>query len=61
MNTKQILLEVADKLPPDATLADAIYELELRPAVEQVLAKLDRGVGVPVGPVQRKVAQCVNR
>jgi hypothetical protein len=24
------LLEVAEKLPPDATISDAIYELELR-------------------------------
>lgn len=30
MNTKEILLEVAVKLPPDASLADAIYELEIR-------------------------------
>jgi DNA processing protein len=35
MSTKDILLEVAEKLPPDASLVDAIYELEFRQAVEQ--------------------------
>ncbi len=56
-----MLLEVADKLPPDATLADAIYELEFRPAVEQGPAELDRSERVPVGPVQPEAAQWVKR
>jgi predicted transcriptional regulator len=56
MKTKEILLEVSEKLPPDATLADAIYELEFRQAVEQGLAELDRGEGVPIEQVKAKVA-----
>lgn len=47
MSAKDILLEVAEKLPPDATLVDAISELEFRQAVEQGLAELDRSEGVP--------------
>ena len=42
MSTTEILLEVAEKLPPDATLVDGIYELEFRQAVEGGLAELDR-------------------
>ena len=57
MSTKEILLEVAEKLPPDATLADAIYELEFRQAVEHGLAELDRGEGVPIEEVKAKIAQ----
>ena len=57
MSTKDILLEVAEKLPPDASLADAIYELEFRQAVEQGLAELDRGDGVPTEQVKVKVDQ----
>jgi predicted transcriptional regulator len=57
MNTKEILLEVAEKLPPDASLADAIYELEFRQAVEQGLAELDRGEGIPIEEVRAKIAQ----
>ena len=57
MSTKEILREVAEQLPPDATLADAIYELEFRQAVEQGLAELDRGEGVPLEQVNGKIAQ----
>lgn len=57
MNTKEILREVSEKLPPDATLDDAIQELEFRQAVEEGLAELDRGEGVPVGEAKARMAQ----
>jgi len=57
MNTKEILLEVADKLPPDASLADAIYELEFRQAVEDGLASLDRGERIPIEEIKAKIAE----
>lgn len=56
MSAKEILLEVADKLPPDATLVDAIYELEFRQAVEEGLASLDRGERIPIAEVKAKIA-----
>jgi predicted transcriptional regulator len=57
MSTKEILLEVAQKLPAEATLADAIYELEFRQAVEQGLAELDRGEGLPIEDVKKQIPQ----
>lgn len=57
MSTKDILLEVAEKLPPDATLVDAISELEFRQAVEQGLAELDRGEGIPIEVVRSRIAE----
>ena len=57
MSTKEILLEVAAKLPPDATLVDAISELEFRQAVEQGLAELDRGKGIPIEEVKSRIAE----
>jgi hypothetical protein len=57
MSTKEVLVEVAHKLPPDATLADAIYELEFRQAVEEGLAELDRCQGIPIETVKAKIAQ----
>ena len=57
MSTKEILLQVAEKLSPDATLSDAIYELEFRQAVEDGLAELDRGEGVPIEQVKAKISQ----
>jgi predicted transcriptional regulator len=56
MSAKEILLEVAEKLPSDATLVDAIYELEFRQAVEDGLASLDRGGRIPIGEVKAKIA-----
>ncbi len=57
MSTKEILLQVAEKLSPDATLSDAIYELEFRQAVEDGLAELDRGEGIPIEQVKAKISQ----
>jgi predicted transcriptional regulator len=56
MSAKEILLEVAEKLPADATLTDAIYELEFRQAVEEGLAELDRGEGIPIEHVKAQIA-----
>ena len=57
MSTKEILLEVAEKLPPDATLVDAIYVLEFRQAVDEGLASLDRGERVPLKKAKSKIAE----
>jgi predicted transcriptional regulator len=53
---KLTLLEIAEKLPPDATLNDAICELEFRQAVQQGLDELDRGEGIPIEQVKSKIA-----
>src|SRR5439155_25862869 len=61
MSTKEILLEVAEKLPPDATLVDAIYELEFRQAVEDGLASLDRGERIPLEEVRKRIPQWTSK
>ena len=57
MSAKEILLEVAEKLPPNATIDDAIHELEFRQAVQQGLDELDRGEGLPIEQVRSKIAE----
>lgn len=57
MGTKEILQDVAEKLPPDTTLMDAIGELEFRHAVVQGLAELDRGESIPIGEVNARIAE----
>ena len=57
MSAKEILWEVAEKLPPNATIDDAIHELEFRQAVQQGLDELDRGEGVPIETIKAKIAQ----
>jgi len=61
MSTKDVLLDVAEKLPQDASLADAIHEIKFRQAVEQGLAELDRGEGIPVEQVKAKIQQWAGR
>ncbi|HYJ04149.1 MAG TPA: hypothetical protein VEX43_03385 [Chthoniobacterales bacterium] len=54
---KRSPLEVAEKLPPDATLVDAIHELEFRQAVDDGLASLDRGEGIPLEEARKRLLQ----
>jgi len=61
MSTKEILLEVAEKLPPDATLVDAIYELEFRQAVEDGLASLDRRERVPLEEARKRIPEWISK
>jgi hypothetical protein len=61
VSTKEVLLEVAEKLPPDATLVDAIYELEFRQAVEDGLASLDRGERIPLDDVRKRIPQWTSK
>ena len=61
MSAKEVLLEVAEKLPPDATLVDAIYELEFRQAVEEGLAGLDRGERIPLEEARKRIPQWISK
>lgn len=61
MSTKEILLEVSERLAPDATLDDVIHELEFRQAVEQGLQELDRGEGIPIEQVKAKIPVWLGR
>jgi len=57
MRAKDILLEVAEALPPNATLADAISELEFRQAVEDGLASLDKGNRIPLEEARGRISE----
>ena len=54
-------MEVAAKLPPDATLVDAIYELEFRQAVEDGLTSLDRGERIPLEESRKRIPQWTSK
>ncbi|HOA63041.1 MAG: hypothetical protein KA191_00630 [Verrucomicrobia bacterium] len=61
MSTKQILMDVAEKLSPDASLADAIYELEFRQAVEEGIASLDAGKRIPLEEARQRIPQWISK
>ena len=61
MSAKEMLLEVAGSLHPEATLQEAIRELEFRNAVHEGLESLDRGERVPLDQAQKLLPQWVSR
>ena len=52
---KQKILEAIEKLPPDATVEDAIERLVLLAKIERGLAELDVGQGVEHSEAQRRL------
>ena len=61
MNPKQILLEVAESLPPEATLYDAIRELEFRHRVLHGLTLLDSGQRIPLEETQSLISEWITK
>jgi len=61
MSTNEVLLEVAGNLPPEATLVDAIYELEFRQAVADGLASLDRGDRIPLEEACKRIPKWISK
>ena len=59
MSTREILLEVAERLPANATLVDAIYELEFRQAVEDGLTSMNRGERIPLEEARERIPQWI--
>lgn len=47
MTTKEAILEMIRKLPDNVTVADVMAELYFRQKVDQGLAELDAGKGIP--------------
>lgn len=52
---KQKVLEAMEKLPPDATVEDAIERLVLLAKIERGLAELDAGQGVDHSEAKRRL------
>jgi len=52
--SKERILEVLRSLPPDATVDDAIERLVFMARVEEGLAQLDAGQGIPHEEVKRR-------
>lgn len=53
--TRDRMIEVIRKLPADATVDDAIEQLVFLAKIEEGLAQLDRGEGVPHDEVKRRL------
>lgn len=51
--TREIVLDVLDRLPQDTPLEQVARELEFIAAVREGFAQLDRGEGIPLEEVER--------
>lgn len=49
------MIEALRELPPDASIDDAIERLVFLAKIEEGLAQLDRGEGVPHNEVKRRL------
>jgi predicted transcriptional regulator len=54
-NTRDQMIEALRKLPPDATVDDAIERLLFLAKVDTGLGELDRGEGIPHDEVKRRL------
>jgi hypothetical protein len=54
-NLKQIIHDIADKLPEQATFDDAMYALYVRQKIENGLKQLDEGLGIPHEEAKRRL------
>lgn len=61
VSTKQIVADLLQRLPDDATLHDVAREIEFVAGVRQGLAELDRGERIPLEQVERELPSWVVR
>jgi len=53
--TRDQMIEAIRELPPDASVDDAIERLVFLAKIEEGLAQLDRGEGIPHDEVKRRL------
>ena len=55
INPREAAIEVIRKLPADVTVPDIMASLYVRLAIEEGLAQLDRGEGIPHDEAMKRV------
>jgi predicted transcriptional regulator len=55
MSNKQIVEDLLERIPEDASLHDIAREIEFFAAVRQGLDELDRGEHIPIEEVEREL------
>jgi predicted transcriptional regulator len=57
MSPKEAIIEMIREMPDDASVSDVMAKLYVRQKIEQGLADLDTGKGVPHDEAKRRVAK----
>ena len=55
MSNKQIVQDLLERVPENASLHDIAREIEFVAAIRQGIGELDRGEGVPIEEVEREM------
>ena len=61
MSNKEIVEDLLQRLPENASLHDIAQEIEFVAAVQQGLAELDRGEGISIEDVERELPSWIIR
>lgn len=61
MNNKQIVEDLLQRLPEEASLEQIAREIEFVAGVRQGLAELDRGESIPLDEVERELHSWIIR
>jgi len=61
MSNKEIVEDLLQRLPENASLQDIAREIEFVAAVREGLAELDRGEGIPIEEVERELPSWIIR
>jgi hypothetical protein len=61
MSNKQIVADLMEKLPNDASLTDIAREIEFIAGVREGFAQLDRGEGVPLEEVEKQLPSWISK
>jgi predicted transcriptional regulator len=61
MDNKQIVADLLQRIPEDASLHDIAQEIEFVAAVRQGLDELDRGERIPIDEIERELPSWIIR
>ena len=61
MSNRQIVEDLLERIPEDASLHDIAREIEFIAGVRQGLSELDRGEGIPIEEVERELPTWIIR
>jgi predicted transcriptional regulator len=61
MSNKEIVIDLIERLPQNATLLEIAKEIEFVAGVREGFAQLDRGEGVPLEEVEKQLPSWITR
>ena len=61
MSNKELVADLVQRLPDDASLLDIAREIEFVAGVREGFAQLDRGEGVPLEEVEQQLPSWISK